>query len=111
MRLGPDGGVRHGGWLHDAATSLTFGAGRLWASIGDDDSVARIDPATARVVHTAVPRDPVGLAVAGGHVFVASNTLHRVTVLDPAGWRAGRWPRCACRSTRTPWPRAPAASG
>ena len=36
---------------------------------------------------TAVPRDPVGLAVAGGHVFVASNTRHRVAVLDPARLR------------------------
>ena len=48
LRLGADGSVRHGAWLRDAATALTFGKGRLWASMGGDDSIARIDPRTAR---------------------------------------------------------------
>jgi DNA-binding beta-propeller fold protein YncE len=70
-------------WLTEPASELAFGAGHVWASVPDDDSVARIDPHTLLAVTTDVGPRPSGLAVAGGHVFVASNTRHTVDVLDP----------------------------
>src|SRR5829696_4783624 len=68
-------------WLTAPATELAFGAGRLWASVPDDDSVVRIHPGSRQVVTTRAGRRPAGLAVAGGRVFVASNTTHTVDVI------------------------------
>jgi hypothetical protein len=76
-------------WLTAPATELAFGAGRLWASVPDDDSVVRIHPGSRQVVTTRAGRRPAGLAVAGGRVFVASNTTHTVDVIDPERVRRG----------------------
>ena len=54
-----------------------------WVSVPADDSIARYDPGDSSVVTTLAARRPQGLAVAGGHVFVASNTDHTVVILDP----------------------------
>ena len=86
---------------------MTFGGGRLWACVGDADNLVRIDPQTTGVVTMAGPRDPAGLAVAGGHVFVASNTRHRVAVLDPA--RPRRRPLAAMRVPLNPYAMAAGA--
>ena len=70
-------------------SELAYGDGHVWASVRGDDSVARIDPRTEQVVHTEVGGSPAGIALAGGRVFVASNTRHRVLVLDPVRFRRG----------------------
>ena len=73
----------HAGWLEDPAETLAYGAGHVWASSPAIDSVARLDPRTEAVVTTDVGGRTAGLAVAGGRVFVAADTQHRVLVLDP----------------------------
>jgi predicted Ser/Thr protein kinase len=70
-------------WLTNAPDALTYGAGYVWASVPADNAVARFDPHTKRVVTTVVAQHPVGLAVAHGNVFVASNTDHRLVQLAP----------------------------
>ena len=47
----------------------------------DANAVARVDPRRLVAVTTAVARRPAQIAVAGGRVFVASNTDHTVVVL------------------------------
>jgi hypothetical protein len=83
--LGFDAGlrVRDRAWLTDEAGTLAYGGGRLWASIPADDSISRYDPRRKLIVTTVAARRPTGLAVAGGRVFVASNTNHTVVVVDP----------------------------
>jgi outer membrane protein assembly factor BamB len=75
--------VRTRGWLTATGTELTYGAGHVWASVPADDSVARHDPRTELVLTNEVAGRPAGLAVAGGRVFVASNTDHTLVTLDP----------------------------
>jgi DNA-binding beta-propeller fold protein YncE len=75
--------VRHSTWPEGDVGSLAYGGGRVWASIPDDDSVARFDPRTGQIVISGAARSPAGLAVAGGSVFVASNTDHTLAVIDP----------------------------
>jgi DNA-binding beta-propeller fold protein YncE len=82
VRVSPDGMIEQGANLVAPAAALSYGAGHLWASALGDDSVARIDPRSKVAVTTAAGRHPVQLAVARGHVYVASNTNHRVLVLD-----------------------------
>ncbi len=76
-------------WLTEPASELAFGAGHVWASVPDDDSVARIDPTTMLAVTTDLGPRPAGLAVAGGRVYVASNTRHTVDVLEARRVRRG----------------------
>jgi streptogramin lyase len=83
MRVVPGEPVEHAAWLRHPATALAFGAGHLWASLPDADSVGRIHPRTQQVATTEVGGDPAGLTVAGGRVFVASNATHTVAVVDP----------------------------
>jgi predicted Ser/Thr protein kinase len=70
-------------WLTDPAAQMTYGAGYLWASVPKDDAVARYDPRTNSVVTNNAGHRPAGLAVAGGSVFVASNTDHHLVRLAP----------------------------
>jgi hypothetical protein len=84
VRLSPATGERRGAVLTGTATSLTYGLGALWASVPAENAVARVDPERLQAVTTAVAQRPAQLAVAGGRVFVASNTDHTVVVLDPA---------------------------
>ena len=83
----PGGAPQPGAWLTHPAAALAFGAGRVWASIPDAASVARIHPRTDQVVTSEVGGRPQGLAVAGGRVFVAGNTSHRVAIVDPERMR------------------------
>ena len=83
LRVEPGGTPRLGTWLTHPAAVLVFGAGRLWASVPDAAAVSRIHPRTRQVVTSEVGGRPAGLAVAGGRVFVAGNTSHRVAILDP----------------------------
>ena len=89
MRVAPGRPAQHGAWLAAPAGELAYGAGRVWASIPTADSVARIDPGGRPTITTAVGRRPAGLAVADGRLYVASNTRHRLEVLDPDRIRRG----------------------
>jgi predicted Ser/Thr protein kinase len=91
LRIAPGGGLQNGARLTAPATALAFGAGYLWASVPEDDSVSRIDPRSKLAKTTAVGRHPAQLVVAKQRVFVASNTSHRILVLDPkTGRRVGK---------------------
>jgi hypothetical protein len=83
LRVAPGGPVQVGARLAEPATALAYGAGHLWASVPQADSVARIDTRRELAKTTAVGRHPAQLVVARKRVFVASNTNHRVLVLDP----------------------------
>jgi DNA-binding beta-propeller fold protein YncE len=84
MRI-PAGGTEpeHAGWLGDTATDVAYGAGHLWVSVGDDDSVARIDPRTKLSPATVIANNPGQLAVARNRVFVAASLDDTVVTLDP----------------------------
>ena len=73
--------VRHRAWLLSMAHELTYGDGRLWTSEPADDSLGRYDLRKGIAENLVAPR-PTGLAVAGGRVFVASNTTKTVVVVD-----------------------------
>jgi len=75
--------------LTGSASSLAWGGGYLWASVAETDAVARVDPTRDQAVTTAVGSRPAQITVAGGLVFVASNTDHTVVVLDPKHPRRG----------------------
>ncbi len=83
VRLSPSTGEQRSAVLSGPAKSLAYGLGYLWASEPDDNAVARVHPRRFQVVTTAVAQRPAQLAVAGGQVFVASNTDHTVVVLNP----------------------------
>ncbi len=83
MRIAPGAAEpEHGAWLAAPATALAYGAGRVWASLKEADSVARIDPRTQQAPTQPTGRQPGQLALAGGRVFVASTIDHTVAVLD-----------------------------
>ncbi len=83
LRLSLNGETQLGAQMTAAASSLTYGAGYLWASIDADDAIARVDPASGLVVTTVAARHPGQIAFAGDRVFAASNTAHSGVVLDP----------------------------
>ena len=68
--------------LRQPAYDLAYGAGYVWASLRTDDSVARIDSRTGRVISIAAPHRPMQIAVAGGRVLVAGNLDDTVGVID-----------------------------
>lgn len=77
-----------------AVTTIPVGAGPnaiaagpegVWVTIGRDDEVARIDPATGTLRgHIGVGRRPVAVAVGGGSVWVANSGDGTVSRIDPA---------------------------
>jgi streptogramin lyase len=70
--------------LNGPAAALTYGAGYVWASVPAVNAVSRVDPRSpGTVLTTAAGHTPVGLAVAHGNVFVASNTDHTLVRLAP----------------------------
>jgi streptogramin lyase len=73
------------------AFALAFGAGYVWASLRDADTVIRVQPRSGKTVTTATPRQPEQLVVAGGHVYVACSADHAVVAFDPETMR--RWGR------------------
>ena len=90
VRLVPSTGEQRSVVLTGPATSLAYGLGHVWASQSDDNAVARVDPRLLQAVTTTVAQNPAQIAVAGGRVFVASNTDHRVVVLNPNDIRRKR---------------------
>jgi YVTN family beta-propeller protein len=60
---------------------LTFGAGSLWVSNIDDQTVSRIDPATLRTLRTITVRGPpTGIAAAAQRIWVVQSNAHASTV-------------------------------
>ena len=76
------------------ANNLAFGAGRLWASVPEADTVLEIPP-DAPYIPYPVGADPAGLAVMGRHVYVANKNASEVQVLRIGRRRQRRSPsRC-----------------
>jgi YVTN family beta-propeller protein len=70
----------------NSADDIAAGQGAVWVMNSDDDSVARVDPATVRVTATPVRvgRTPKAVAAGGGAVWVMSERDGTVTRIDPA---------------------------
>jgi DNA-binding beta-propeller fold protein YncE len=62
---------------------LTWGEGYLWATAGDDGDVLRIDPSTRTITRAHVGGFPIGIALAGGSVWVIDNANDKVLRLNP----------------------------
>jgi streptogramin lyase len=70
--------------LTSVAGLLRFGAGRLWATLGGEDTVARIDDVRGRgPVTGSAGHGPAQTVAAGGRLFVASRNDQAVLILDP----------------------------
>jgi YVTN family beta-propeller protein len=87
--LGPDGLVRinRGGDVvrtikRVCCYAVATGFGGVWAV--DDSGVWHVDARTNRIVSRIPIRDPGGLAVGAGGVWVTSNPLDRLFEIDPA---------------------------
>ena len=101
---------RRGADFRTPAFALAYGAGYVWASLRDDDTVIRVDPRSGKTVTTATPRQPEQLVVADGHVYVACSADHAVVAFDRTPCAAGAG-LCRSGSTRTRSPRATGTSG
>ncbi len=86
LRVDPRTGQRvvWGRKLAAVASELYYGGGYVWAMLATADSIARIGPDhVGDVVTTAAGHRPVNAVVAGGHLFVTSNTDHTVLTINP----------------------------
>jgi DNA-binding beta-propeller fold protein YncE len=84
LRIDPRSGtIRHAATLVAPAWSLAWGEGQLWASLPDNDLVARIDPVSARVTYADGGHRPEQLAVTGHRLFVASRADQTLRIIDP----------------------------
>ena len=83
--LGYDAGlrVRHRTWPEGDVAWLTYGGGRLWASVPGRRLGDPYDPRTELPVRDDAVRNPLGMAFAGGRLFVANTTGHTVVVIEP----------------------------
>ena len=66
---------------------LAWGEGYVWATEHAGD-VLRIDPATRTITRAHIGGFPIGIAVAGGSVWVIDNANATVIRLDPSTLRA-----------------------
>jgi peptide/nickel transport system substrate-binding protein len=84
--LDPSGSIVGSVRLDGTPADVAAGAGSVWASITDRDSIVRIDP-KARIVVDTVPlqgaRAPTGVAVGGGGVWVADSGSGEVSWINP----------------------------
>ena len=65
-------------------TAIAVGEDAVWVANTQEDTVARIDPATAAVTATiSVGRRPTGVAAGGGAVWVANSLSGTVSRIDP----------------------------
>jgi peptide/nickel transport system substrate-binding protein len=84
--LDPSGSIVGSVRLDGTPAAVAVGAGSVWASITDRDSIVRIDP-KARIVVDTVPlqgaRAPAGVAVGGGGVWVADSGSGEVSWINP----------------------------
>jgi hypothetical protein len=65
------------------ASALAWGAGKLWGVVNGDGTLISVDPHTGRPHLRTVAHRPWKLAVAGGHVFVASGNDNALLVVNP----------------------------
>jgi len=66
------------------AHGVAVGAGSVWVTNTNGNSVSRIDPKTNAVVQTiAVAEGPEGVVVGGGFVWVADSLANAVSQIDP----------------------------
>jgi predicted Ser/Thr protein kinase len=72
-----------GATLTGPASALVFGGGYLWATVPEDEGVARVDPGTGQTVTTNGAREPGQVAFARGRVYVADTIDHSLLILDP----------------------------
>jgi hypothetical protein len=63
---------------------LAWGDSYVWASASDDGDVLRINPATRSVTRVHTGGFPIGIAVAGGSVWVIDNAHSRLVRINPA---------------------------
>jgi hypothetical protein len=98
VRVQPDGTLERAAWLANSVTDLAYGAGYLWATVAEDDIVARIDLDRRRAIKGIACGRPAQIAVAHGRVFVTCYLDNRVVMIDPA--RPER--------RKPPWVRTPA---
>ena len=69
--------------LSGVSTALTYGASAVWAVSTNADDLQRIDPASGSVTDTVtVGRNPTGVAVGSGAVWVTNGSDGTVTRLD-----------------------------
>jgi streptogramin lyase len=66
----------------DSSVDLTFGEGALWATLGDVDQLARIEPRSGRITTYAVGRGPAGVEIHDGSAWVANRASSTLTRLD-----------------------------
>jgi DNA-binding beta-propeller fold protein YncE len=65
------------------ASALSSSGGYIWATMSGAGLITRISPRPCGCPTTAVGHRPVQALVAGGRLFVSSNTDHTVVVMDP----------------------------
>ena len=90
-RIAVDGGrLREVDYRALGPAGIASGAGSIWIANAGDESVARLDSTTGKVIdEVAVEQRPAGVAVGRGAVWVAnygSDTVSRIPV-PPAGGR------------------------
>jgi streptogramin lyase len=66
---------------------LTWGDGYVWASASDDGDVLRINPTTRAVTRVHIGGFPIGIAVAGGSVWVIDNARDKLVRVNPTTLR------------------------
>jgi DNA-binding beta-propeller fold protein YncE len=65
------------------ASALSYSGGYVWATMSGASLIARLSPRRCGCPTTAVGHRPMQALVAGGRLFVSSNTDHTVVVMDP----------------------------
>ena len=66
----------------DSSGDLAVGSGYLWATLVDDDRVARVDPGTGAVATFATGPDPSGIVVRKGTAWIVNRDSSTLTRLD-----------------------------
>jgi streptogramin lyase len=84
LRVDPDTGKTEV-WsrLLAAASALSLSGGHLWATMSGAGLITRISPRERGGQTTSVGHRPAQALIAGGRLFVSSNTDHTVVVMDP----------------------------
>ena len=76
--------------LAAGASKLVGGGGYIWATMGDEDMIARIRTSRRGITTTAAGHSPDTAVVAGDRVYVAANTDHQLRVFDFEGQPVGK---------------------
>jgi peptide/nickel transport system substrate-binding protein len=82
--IDPDGRISDSIPATVAPTEVAVGAGKVWVTSADGNSVVEIDPQTHAKVQTySVGKGPTGVAFGGGFVWVANSLDNTVSQIDP----------------------------